>query len=323
MKAIVWDKGLRFVKNYTIPEPKKGEALIKVMMAGICNTDLEIMKGYMGFTGIPGHEFVGVVEEVTGDDRRLIKRRVVGEINCGCGICPDYCLKGLENHCPDRTTLGIAKKDGAFAEYITLPEGNLHEVPDNISDEEAIFTEPLAAAFEITNQIHVKPTDRILVIGDGKLGLLCALVLKLTGADVYLAGRHEAKLAIAKVQQISTITLEKLIIEKVYDIVVEATGRTAGLEMALKLVRPRGTIVLKSTVAEERTTNLTPVVVDEIHLVGSRCGPFKPALRAMSRGVINVKPLVSGIFPFSEAPLAFEKAKERKSLKIIIDFRQS
>ncbi|MBA4417671.1 MAG: alcohol dehydrogenase [Syntrophus sp. (in: bacteria)] len=321
MKAIVWDKGLRFVEDYPPPEPKKGEALIRVIMAGICNTDLEIMKGYMGFTGILGHEFVGVVEVVTGDNRCLIGRRVVGEINCGCGMCPAYCLKGLQNHCPGRTTLGIAKKDGAFAEYITLPEGNLYEVPDNLSDEEAVFTEPLAAAFEITDQIHVKPTDRVLVIGDGKLGLLCALALKLTGADVSLAGRHGAKLEIAQDQQVTAITIEELIIEKIYDIVVEATGRPDGLATALKLVRPRGTIVLKSTVADERRINLTPVVVDEIHLVGSRCGPFKPALRAMSKGGINVKPLISGIFPFSEAPRAFEKARERESLKIIIDFR--
>ena len=320
MKAIIFDEKLRFVKDCPVPKPEKNEALIKTSMAGICNTDLEITKGYMGFKGILGHEFVGVVERVSGKARYLIGKRVVGEINCGCGEC-DYCVKGFKNHCPDRTTLGITGKDGVFAEYMTLPVDNLLEVPEHVADEEAIFTEPLAAAFEITRQIHIRPTDKILVLGDGKLGILCALVLNLTQADVTLAGKHEKKLHIARDQHVKALKIEHLEIAKKYDIVVEVTGSADGFKMALKFVKPKGTIILKSTVAEGKEMNLTPVVIDEIKVIGSRCGPFEPALRAISRKLIDVKPLISGIFTFDEAKIAFYKAKEKDTLKIMIDFR--
>lgn len=320
MKAIFFDKKLNFVRNYPTPVPGVNEALVRIRMTGICNTDLEIIKGYMGFRGIIGHEFVGVIEKINGKTQRLIGKRVVGEINCGCGTC-DWCRKGLKNHCPERTTIGIAKKDGAFAEYITLPNDNLLEVPENISDEEAVFTEPLAAAFEIMEQIHIKPADKILVMGDGKLGILCSLALNLAHADVTLMGKHEKKLKIAEGQHVSTVKLKDLKISKAYDIVVEATGAAEGFGMALQLVKPRGTVVLKSTVAEGRETNLAPVVIDEISVIGSRCGPFKKALRALSGKLIDVKPLITGIYPFDGAEEALRKAAKRDSLKVIIDFR--
>jgi len=321
MKAIVFDGRLNYREDCPLPKPDKaGDALIRVRMAGICNTDLEIVKGYMGFRGIPGHEFVGTVEKVNERKRSLAGKRVVGEINCVCGVC-DYCTGGLSRHCPERTTLGISGRDGAFAEYLTLPAENLHEVPDNITDEEAVFTEPLAAAFEIVEQVSIKPTDRIVVLGDGKLGLLCAFVLALTGAEVTLAGNNEHKLAIAREAGIGTCLAKDLPVDKRHDVVVEATGAPAGLQKALECVRPRGTIVLKSTVASTREVDLNKIVIDEVTLIGSRCGPFEPALRALSDRTINVMPLVSGIFPVGDALEAFKAAGQKGSLKVLIDFR--
>ena len=319
MKAVVWDNRLRYVGDYPEPVPPAGEALIRVRMAGICNTDLEITKGYMGFTGVLGHEFVGLVEKAAAPFSHLTGKRVVGEINCGCGKCP-YCLGGMKTHCPARTTLGIGGRDGAFAEYMTLPVENLLEVPANVADEEAVFTEPLAAAFEITEQIHVKPTDRVLVMGDGKLGLLSAFVLSLTRADVTLAGKHEDKLKIAGDKRIRAVPIGNLAKDRVYDMVVEATGTAGGIRRAMELVRPRGTIVLKSTVAESKEISLTPVVVDEITVIGSRCGPFEPAMRALSNRLIDVKPLITAIYPVEKAIEAFERAAERNSLKVVLTF---
>jgi alcohol dehydrogenase len=320
MKAVVWNRGFQFVEDYPVPEPGDGEALVRVLMAGICNTDLEIAKGYMGFTGIPGHEFVGVIERPSAGGGPGAGTRVVGEINCGCGAC-EYCLRGMKTHCPSRKTIGIVNKDGAFAEYLTLPGTNLHEAPQGVSDEEAVFTEPLAAAFEITDQVHVRPTDRILVMGDGKLGLLSAFVLGLTEAHVTLAGKHEEKLDIARARGIDASPVHKLTQERIYDVVVEATGRADGIETALRLVKPRGTVVLKSTVAERKAIDLTPIVIDEVRVQGSRCGPFGPALRALSSGLIDVKPLITGVFPFAKAREALERAGDGVSLKTIIDFR--
>ena len=321
MKAIVFDGRLHYREDRPLPEPDKaGDALIRVRIAGICNTDLEIVKGYMGFRGIPGHEFVGTVEKVNERNKSLAGKRVVGEINCVCGVC-DYCTGGLSRHCPERTTLGISGRDGAFAEYLTLPAENLHEVPGNVSDEEAVFAEPLAAAFEIVEQVNIKPTDRIIVLGDGKLGLLCAFVLALTGAETMLAGNHEHKLAIAREAGIGTCLARDLPVDKRQDVVVEATGTPAGLQKALECVRPRGTVVLKSTVASTREVDLNKVVIDEVTLIGSRCGPFEPALRALSDRAINVMPLISGIFPVGDALEAFKAAGQKGSLKILIDFR--
>lgn len=319
MKAIIFEGKLKYLKSCPVPVPEKGEALIRVTLAGICNTDLEIMKGYLGFQGIIGHEFVGVVENINNENQSLIGKRVVGEINCGCGSC-DYCLKGLQKHCPDRKTLGIVGKDGAFAEYMTLPTDNLLEVPDSITDEEAVFAEPLAAAFEILEQCHIKPTDRILVLGDGKLGILVSLVLNLTQADVTLTGRHEKKLQIAQEQHVKTVHLKDLNIGKDFDVVVEATGSADGFDLAFQLVKPRGIIVLKTTVAYGKEMNLAPVVIDEIQVIGSRCGPFEPALRAMANKLINVKPLITAIYKTDRVSAAFKKAMSKEALKVILDF---
>jgi threonine dehydrogenase-like Zn-dependent dehydrogenase len=321
LKAIVFDTRLKFIEDYPVPEPGRDEAQVRVRLAGICATDLEIMKGYKEFSGVLGHEFVGVVEKINSGDKRLAGRRVVGEINIGCGSC-DFCRQGLKNHCRNRKVLGILNKDGSMAEYLTLPIANLHEVPAHVSDDEAVFTEPLAAAFEIVEQINIDPSHKILVLGDGKLGILVSLVLTLSQADVTLAGKHEHKLRIAGAQGVNTATLSELPMAKDYDIVVDATGSPKGFDMALNLAKPRGTIVLKSTVAERTPMNLSSVVVDEITVIGSRCGPFGPALEALSEEHIDVKPIISGIFPFGRAGEAFEKVRNKNSLKVIIDFGQ-
>jgi len=322
MRALFFDGlVLHLIDNYQQPQPEENEALIRVLMAGICGTDMEIMKGYKGFKGVPGHEFVGVVEKVSGGYSNLVGKRVVAEINLGCGVC-ELCARGQEKHCPERTALGISDKDGVFAEYVTLPLRNLWEVPSGVTDEQAVFTEPLAAAFEIVEQVHVKPTDRVLVLGDGKLGLLAALVLAIGGANVVLAGKHEEKLAIARQQRIVTKKVEKLSKKRAYEIVVEATGSASGIEVALDVVRPQGTIVLKSTVAEEKSIGLTRAVVDEVTLVGSRCGPFPPAIAALASGRVDVGPFLSAVYPFSEALKAFEKASEKEAVKVLLDFRK-
>jgi threonine dehydrogenase-like Zn-dependent dehydrogenase len=322
VKAIVFDGTLRFVNDYPVPESGGNEALIRITMAGICNTDIEITNGYLGFQGIMGHEFVGIVEKAPEYAAGLINRRVVGEINCGCGNC-DYCKTGMQKHCPSRTTLGIQEKDGVFAEYAVLPVSNLLVVPETVSDEEAVFVEPLAAAYEIQEQIEIKPAYAILVLGDGKLGLLCALVLHLAEADVTLAGRHDTKLNIAGSQQIRTVNTisDEPCKERKYDIVIEATGTPEGFESALRCVKPRGTIVLKSTMASAQTINLAPFVIDEITLIGSRCGPFKAAIHMLGQKGIDVKPLISGIYTIENAQKAFEEARKKENLKILIDFR--
>ena len=313
---------MKFVDDYPVPEPGEKEALIRVSMAGICNTDIEITRGYLGFHGVMGHEFVGIVERASEHAADLINKRVVGEINCGCGAC-DYCRAGLQKHCPSRTTLGIRGRDGVFAEYTTLPASNLYVVPDSISDEEAIFTEPLAAAYEIQEQVEIKPTYTILVLGDGKLGLLCALALNLSGAQVTLAVKHDKKLNIAGSQHIQTVNIatDKPDKERKYDIVVEATGSVDGFEAALRCIKPRGTIVLKSTTASSRKINLAPLVLDEITLIGSRCGPFKTAIEVLTQKRINVKPLISGLYTMENAQKAFEEARKTENLKILIDFQ--
>lgn len=322
MKAIVFDGTLKLVNDYPVPETGEQEALVRVSMAGICNTDIEITKGYLGFHGVLGHEFVGIVEKAPENATDLINRRVVGEINCGCNTC-DYCKTGLQKHCPSRTTLGIQGKDGIFAGYTTLPVSNLHVVPETVSDEEAVFIEPLAAAYEIQEQIEIKPTHTILVLGDGKLGLLCALTLNLSGAQVTLAGRHDKKLNIAGNQQIQTVNAgtEALSKEKKYDIVVDATGSAEGFEAALRYIKPRGNIVLKSTIASSQKINLAPLVIDEITLIGSRCGPFEAAIQALTQKRIDVRPLISSVCTIRDAQTAFEEARKKENLKILIDFR--
>jgi threonine dehydrogenase-like Zn-dependent dehydrogenase len=316
MRALLLDKELQIVENYPAPEPPPGEALIRVSVASICNTDLELVKGYMQFRGILGHEFTGVVERAPGA-KEWEGRRVVGDINAACGNCPT-CQAGRPTHCPNRTTLGIAGRDGAFAEYLTLPIRNLHPVPAPLPDEIAVFTEPLAAACEVLHQVHVHPTDRVIVLGDGKLGLLCAQVLALTGCDLTAVGHHEEKLDILARQGIPT-ALESTLVEANADLVVEATGHPAGYAAAWRFVRPRGTIVLKSTYHGASDADMTMAVVDEVTLAGSRCGPFAPALRLLERGLVEVTPLIQARYPLSKALAAFEHAARPGTLKVLVD----
>ena len=321
MRALLLDGKLKLVEDYPTPEPPPGEALIRVDVAGVCSTDLELVKGYRQFRGVPGHEFVGVVERAPGAEA-WEGRRVVGEINVACGDCPT-CRANCPTHCPNRTTLGINGRDGAFAEYLTLPVANLHPVPDAVSDEVAVFTEPLAAACEIVQQVHVRPTDRVIVVGDGKLGLLCAQVLALTGCHLTVVGHHREKLEIVARQGIATAlddadAASLTDVEGGADIVVEATGHPRGYAAARRLVRPRGTVVLKSTYHASLEVNLTEVVVDEITLVGSRCGPFAPALRLLERGLVEVAPLIQARYPFSTVLTAFEQAAQPGALKVLV-----
>lgn len=321
MKAVVFDKELKLVDNYAKPVPQKGEALIRITLAGICNTDYEITKGYMGYSGILGHEAVGIVEEINDDDQSLLGKRVVAEISYGCKDpqCT-YCAEKLYRHCPNRHTLGIWKKDGCFAEYMTMPLEVLFEVPDNVPDEQAVFVEPLAAACEITEQLHIKPFEKVVVLGDGKLGLITALTLNAQNIDVILVGKHQNKLDIAKAQGVNTYLLNDFAIEKKYDVVVEATGSISGFETALALTRPRGVLVLKSTVAASKEFNLAPIVIDEITVLGSRCGQFGPALRLLKNNRIDFSPLISAVYNADDAIEAFEKNKQKDVLKVLLKF---
>ncbi len=315
MKALVFDgQRLRLEYNYPEPAPTSGEALVRVHLAGICNTDLEIIRGYMGFTGVLGHEFVGTVAAC--DDVRLIGQRVVGEINCPCWEC-ETCRAGRYTHCPNRTTLGLAGRDGALAERLVLPMRNLHRVPPGLPDEVAVFTEPLAAAVEIVEQVHLRPTDRVYVVGDGKLGLLVAQVLSLTGSEVVGVGRHPEKLAILQARGIATALASQPPAE-LADVVVDCTGHPDGFALARRLLRPRGTLVLKSTFADRRGAPLTPLVVDEITLVGSRCGPFAPALRLLRRDLVDVRSLITATYLVDDGLAAFRRARQKGVLKVLV-----
>lgn len=323
MKAVVFnDKdGLRLDTNYPKPVPQKGEALIRVNLAGICNTDFEITKGYMGYNGILGHEFIGVVEEINSDDQSLLGKRVVAEISYGCNDpnC-EWCAQKNYRHCPSRHTLGIVEKDGCFAQYLTMPLNVLFEVPENVTDEQAVFVEPLAAACEITEQLHIKPIDKVVVLGDGKLGLTTALTLHAQGLDVTLIGKHQNKLDIAKNQGVKVQLLQELKITNSYDVVVEATGSVSGFETSLSLVKPRGILVLKSTIATGKELNLAPIVINEITVLGSRCGQFPPALRLLENKRIDFKPFISAVYNVDDAIEAFEANKSKETLKVLIKF---
>ena len=320
MRALLLDKTPKLVDDYPTPEPSPGEALVRVVLASICNTDLELIRGYapteQAWHGVLGHEFVGVVEQAPGAEQ-WEGRRVVGEINIACTACP-ACQAGRPTHCPHRTTLGIAGRDGAFAEYLALPVRNLHLVPTAISDDAAVFVEPVAAACEILQQIHVRPNDRVAVLGDGKLGLLCAQVVSLTGCDLVAVGHHREKLDILSRQSIST-ALEGEVQTKGFDLVIDATGHPDGYAAARGLVRPRGTVVLKSTYHGSLETDLTMAVVDETTLVGSRCGPFEPALRLLERGLLMTTPLIEARHPLSDPLPALEHAARPEALKILLD----
>ncbi len=319
MKAVVFDNELKLDNNYSKPVPQKGEALIRVTLAGICNTDFEITKGYMGYSGVLGHEFVGIVEDVNGADKSWIGKRVVAEISWGCDdpSC-EWCAKKNYRHCPNRHTIGIWKKDGCMAEYITLPINILFEVPENVTDEQAVFVEPLAAACEILEQLHIEPTSKVLVLGDGKLGLTTALTLNAHNLDVLLVGKHQNKLDIAKAQGVKVQLLSDFTPEKNFDVVVEATGSASGFEMSMSLTKPRGVLVLKSTVATGKELNLAPIVIDEITVLGSRCGQFAPALRLLENKRIDFTPFISGVYSIDRALEAFEANKSKETLKILI-----
>ncbi len=323
MKAIVFnDKdGLHLDNNYKKPIPQKGEALIKVTLAGICNTDYEITKGYMGYNGILGHEFIGTVEEINDEDKSLLGKRVTAEISYGCNNpeC-EWCAVKNYRHCPDRHTLGIWRKDGCFAEYVTMPLNVLFEIPKNVEDEQAVFVEPLAAACEITEQLHIQPIQRVVVLGDGKLGLTTALTLSAQGLDVTLIGKHQNKLDIAKNQGVKTQLLQDTKIENIYDVVVEATGSVSGFETSLSLVKPRGVLVLKSTIATGKELNLAPIVINEITVLGSRCGQFPPALNLLAKHRIDFKPFISAVYSIDDAIEAFEANKSKETLKVLIKF---
>lgn len=322
MKALVIDApGSIHLRD--IPETPLafGECRVAVTRVGICRTDLELLKGYMNFSGVPGHEFVGKVVE--GADR-LMGRRVVGEINAGCGTC-DECRTNSSRHCLNRTVLGIFNRPGAFAETLTLPERNLLPVPDNVSDEEAVFTEPLAAALEIFQQLHMRPTTRALVIGDGKLGLLIAQVLAHFGTRVMLLGRNPKKLALAERWSIPSALADRNAPQALhfggrFDSVVECTGSPEGLSTAMNHVVPGGTIVLKSTYAPTQppTLDWAKIVIDEIRIVGSRCGPFAPALRLLAKGGIDVRSLIDHTKPFADSIEAFELAAQKGVLKVLV-----
>src|SRR6266478_5064439 len=304
------------VEMQDVPRPARppGFALIRMLCAGICNTDLELQRGYYGFSGTPGHEFVG--EVVVADTATWIGERVVGEINLACEKC-EWCRRGLERHCPKRTVLGIVKHPGAFRDFLTLPERNLRRVPRGIASEHAVFVEPLAAACEILDQVKIPTGAPVAVLGDGKLGLLIGQVLKAHGAEVHQYGRHKEKLAIACGAGIETRSSKKLPIAA-YDWVVDATGSAEGLRQAVGMSRPRGTVVMKSTVHGLVAIDTAPVIVNEITLIGSRCGRFEPALKLLQSGKVRVREMISETVTLSDAPRAFEIAAKRGVLKVLM-----
>lgn len=308
---------LQLRTDIPIPEPPENEALVRVLTAGICNTDLELKRGYYPYTGILGHEFVGVVEK---GPEHLLNKRVVGEINAACGYCR-YCLKGHPTHCENRTVLGIVNRNGAFADYLSLPINNLYIVPDSVSTEVATFTEPVAAALEIQEQITISSSDRVLVVGDGKLGQLVAQTLALTGCDLLAVGRHQQKLANLEAQGIK-VGFVDAVCERSFDIAIECTGNDGGFDTARRALRPRGTLVLKSTYAGKLSLDASALVVDEITLIGSRCGRFAPALELLSQGKINVEPLIQARFPLADGLDAFECAQTRGVMKVLLEISQ-
>jgi len=309
MMALYYDKNLKLKK---VPTPRvAGEVRVKVRYAGVCRTDLEIIKGYMNFKGIPGHEFTGIA--LNG---KWKGERVSGEINVGCGRC-DWCLKGLERHCPERTVLGIKDRNGSFAEYLTLPEKNLHRIPDSLPDEITVFTEPVAAALEIHEQVNIKPNSKIAIIGDGRLAQLIARVLLLTGCRIFVFGKHKKKMKLFVDMDLVVIPSFSLINDK-FETVIECSGREEGLYKAIEIVEPRGTIIIKSTYNGTVQLDLSLLVINEVELIGSRCGPFGPALKLLKDGLIDVEPLIMHTFPLSKGLEAFHLAQKPGILKVLL-----
>ncbi len=318
MLAYVLEENGPSLKEVARPEPLADEALVRVSLAGICATDLELIRGYMNFRGVLGHEFVGVV--VGPEAHPLLGRRVVGEINCGCGDCP-WCAGGMERHCPERSVLGILDRPGAFAEYTCLPSRNLHPIPDAVEDEAAVFCEPLAACFEVIEQFPEIVEREVLVIGDGRLGLLQTQVLHTAGARVCLLGRHPEKMALLASLEIPVWSDPAQAVcsgGEGWPVVIEATGAAEGFSLAVSKAKPRGVLVLKSTVASEARLNLSSVVVDEITILGSRCGPFAPAIRALETDAVRTSSMIHGRFALRNAPEAFEKAREKGIIKVLL-----
>ncbi len=315
MRALVFDGHLHFETTLPTPQVQNGDALLKIRRAGICNTDLELVDGMYGFSGILGHEFVAEVVEGQPD---LIGKRVVGEISVVCGHC-DFCQQGIPSQCRHRTTVGIRRHPGAFADYLPLPPRNLHVVAESISDDQAVFVEPLAAALQVTEGIHISPRDRVVVVGVGKLGMLVAQVLKLTGADVVGVVRREKQAKLLQQWRVPAVELRDLA-EQSADVVVDVTGLAQGFADALMLVKSRGTIVLKSTYNGFPQVDMTQVAVREIRVMGSRCGPFDAALRLLERDLIDVTSLIDGRYPFDDSVTAMDAAAKPGALKYLLDF---
>jgi threonine dehydrogenase-like Zn-dependent dehydrogenase len=315
MLSVHLESGRVEVLKQPLPRVPEGFARIRLLAAGICSTDLELQRGYYGFSGTPGHEFVG--EVAACEDAKWIGQRVAGEINLACEHC-DWCKRGLGRHCPTRTVLGIVDHPGAFREYLTLPVRNLHRVPASISNEEAVFIEPMAAACEILDQVKIPKGDGVALLGDGKLGLLVAQVLQAHGAQVRLFGRHKEKMCIVEKAGVTTELVPKKLPERAYRWVVDATGSNQGLRAAVAMCEPRGTIIMKSTVHGLVTIDTAPVIVNEVTLVGSRCGRFEPALRLLASHKVNVTNLISDVFPLDRAPEAFDRAATKGVLKVLL-----
>jgi threonine dehydrogenase-like Zn-dependent dehydrogenase len=323
--AVLGERGLRLDRRKD-PVPGRGEALIRTLLAGICGTDLELLRGYRGFRGVPGHEFVGVVESAP-EDPAWEGRRVTADINVGCGRCP-RCLSSDPRHCPQREVVGLMGRDGAFAEYLTIPTRNLHEVPQGIADEVAVFAEPLAAALEPGQQLHLRNGTRLGVLGDGKLGLLAALGLRLHCPGLLLIGRHRNKLRIAEEQGVRTELetpprgAEEEAGRGRFDVVVEATGRPEGFGRALELVRPEGAVVVKTTVRGPSAVDLSRITVSEVQVIGSRCGDLDLALAVLENGWVRVEPILEAIYPFGDFERAMQHAGRTGSRKVLLDFRR-
>lgn len=314
MRAVTYEDRLAFVADRHDPPTTEGEALVRVHMAGICATDLQITQGYMGFAGILGHEMVGTV--VSGSPKWKNKR-VTCEINCVCRKC-DMCLSGLSHHCRKRAVMGILGRDGCFADFVVVPELNLHEVPDAVLDEEAVFVEPLAAAYQVLAQVPIEPNMSVSVVGPGKLGILVAQVVATTGCKLNVVGRNPKKLLLCEKKGIQGIHLDALVPRRDRDIVIECSGSPAGLQLALQLVRPRGTIVLKSTYAGRADIDLSAVVIDEVRVIGSRCGPFPEAIDALARQAVDVRSMISRVFSIDKAIDAFAAAADPENVKVLL-----
>jgi threonine dehydrogenase-like Zn-dependent dehydrogenase len=313
MRALLVDRQLTVRDDYPDPAPAPGESIVRVRMAGICGTDLELARGYMSYRGVPGHEFVGEVVDTKAP--ALAGRRVVGEINAACGRCA-WCLDGLGRHCPNRTVLGIVGRDGAFAEFLRLPDENLIALPDSIPDELGVFVEPVAAIYEIFEQTKLRRDHKIAVLGDGRLGALAAIVLRAEDYAPVLAGHHRDKLDCLAALGFEVKLEDRL--DRGFDVVIDCTGNSAGLNRALALVRPRGTVILKSTAAASASLNLAQAVVNEITIVGSRCGRFAPAIAALTSAKIDPRPLVSSIFRLDDAAAAFVAAGDSPNFKVLL-----